>query len=268
MTQDELVNKTFYENIDTINEKIANSIYPITFKLLLRFDKKIELLSKILRETLSQENFYSSQAVTRILLEHFIIAYYVWTKARTGKSDECATEYYSFYGMQEQMKQENYNSKLDKSYDPKKTPLQNLVAKDPEVFGDITEADIHDLNSRANQFDIRIILSYLRDELDSNDAFKSLHTIVLDFCKRYNHLSSYIHGGPTAEYRTFENIPKTDHIKELNSNVEYSKMMNYQLKSLIILLLVEDNKDNFKLYQPIYDFIQKALNNHELNKVQ
>lgn len=258
MTQEELVNKTFFENIDTINEKIANSKYPTTFKCLLRFDKKIELLSNLLRETLSQENFYSSQAVTRILLEHFIVAYYVWTKARIEKSDECATEYYSFYGLQEQMKQDNYNSKLDKSYDPKKTPLQNVASKDPEVFGDVTEADILDLNIRANQFDIRKILSYLRDELDSNDAFKSLHAIVLDFCKRYNHLSTYIHGGPTAEYQTFENMPATDYKKVLNSNVEYSRMMNYQLKSLIMLLLVEDNKDNFKIYQPIYDFIQKA----------
>lgn len=257
MTQEELVNKTFFENISLINERVSKSKYSNTFKLLFRFDKKIELLSNVLSETLKQNNFYSSQVITRIILEHFIVAYYVWTKARIDENDECATEYYAYYGLHEQMKQENYNSKLDKSYDKTKSPLQNVAIKDPEVFGDITEDDIRDLNTRANKFDIRQILIYLRDELDNNDAFKHLHLIVLDFCKRYNHLSTYIHGGPTAEYQAFENMPQTDYPKVLIDNFSYAKMMNYQLKSLLILLLVTDNKENFDIYRPIYEFLER-----------
>lgn len=257
MTQKELVNKTFYDNLDLIKERVTASKFPNTFKFLFRFDKKIELFSNILNETVKQKNFYVSQAITRIVLEHFIVAYYVWTKARIDETDECATEYYSFYGLQEQMKQENYNSKLDKSYDNTKTPLQNVAVKDPEVFGDITEADILDLNTRANKFDIRKILAFLTDELDTNDAFKRLHVVVLDFCKRYNYLSTYIHGGPTAEFQAFENMPKTDYEKVINDNAEYAESMNFQLKSLLMLLLVADDKKNIDIYKPVYDFLEK-----------
>jgi hypothetical protein len=257
MTQKDLVNKTFHDNFDLIKERVDASKFPNTFKFLFRSDQKIELFSNVLRETVKQKNFYASQAITRIVLEHFIVAYYVWTKARIDESDECATEYYSFYGLQEQIKQENYNSKLDKSYDNTKSALQNVAAKDPEVFGDTTEADILDLNIRANKFDIRRILAFLTDELDVNDAFKSLHVIVLNFCKRYNYLSSYIHGGPTAEFQAFENMPKTDHEKITNDNAEYAETMNYQLKSLLMLLLVADDKKNIDIYQPVYDFLEK-----------
>ncbi len=257
MTQGELTTKIFTENFPLIQERINNSNFPNTFKLLLRFDEKVKFLTSLLFTCQETNNFYSSQVLTRVIIEHFIVAYYVWTKARTSETDECATEYYSFYGLQELMKQDNYNAKLDKTYDQGKTPLQNVANKDPEVFGDITEADILDLNKRANQFDIRKILTYLSDELSPEDEFKPIHTVILDYCRSYNILSTYIHGGPTAEFKTFDNKPITNFSDVIKSNLENGEMINYQIKAFIMLLLIVVDKKYYDIYEPIINFINE-----------
>ncbi len=256
MTQSELVNRIFNDNAELINQRIEKSKFPMTFKLLNRFDKKSKSFLNSIQEAARQDNFYVSQILTRVVIEHFLVAYYVWTKARKDEDDECATEYYSFYGLQELMKQDNYNSKLDKTYDNKKTPLQNAASNDSETFGGITEEDILDLNQRANKFDIRKILVYLKDELDIDDEFKDLHPIILDFCKKYNRLSSFVHGGPISEFQTYENRPKTDYNKVIQSNIDNADLINFEIKTFVMLLLMLENTDYFDIYKPIFEFVE------------
>lgn len=255
IAQSEIVNDTYQKSIAVINERIGKSQFPYTFKLLTRFISKTDQLLKSLVGSKNEELFYSSQGLTRILIEHFIVAYYVWTKCRVDKSDDCALSYYGYYGLQELIKQENYNSKLDKSYDPQKTPLENFKAKD-DSFNDVSEADILDVNKKANQFDIRHILKYLQDELHVDDEFKSIHVIFLDFCKQYNKLSSFVHGGPTAEHQTFENKPPIDIGKVIENNIGKGIMVNFEIKTFVFLLLIEEDVAYFDIYEPIFSFIQ------------
>jgi Family of unknown function (DUF5677) len=254
ITQGRLVNKIFEDNQATIEEGISKSKYPFAFKALLGFSKKIKELSDSVEDISSKNNFYSSQVMTRIVIEHFIVAYYIWTKSRIEKNDECAKEYYAYYGMQELIKQDTYNAKLDKTYNAKITQLQNFIQKDPE-FSEMTEDDIKEINTKANKFDIKKIFAYLRDELNDNDSFKSIHLVILDFCKIYNRLSSYVHGGPTAELQTYENMPQTDYAKILNENIDNSRMAAFQIKSFIILLLINEDLKYMPIYQPIMNFI-------------
>ena len=90
-----------------------------------------------------------------------------------------------------------------------------------------------------------------------DDEFKPIHLVVLDFCKQYNKLSSYVHGGPTAEYQVFENKPPTIFDKAIENNIETGIMINFEIKTFIFLLLIEDDVSNFDIYEPIFSFIQK-----------
>jgi hypothetical protein len=259
MTQFELVHKVYKDNLQKIEELIQKSKYPKTFQVLKNFYGKIYDLMKSLEEIEKIQGFYASQALSRILYEHFLVAYYIWTKCRIDKNDSCGSDYIDYYPIYEMMKRENYNAKLDKSYDSTKTPLQNFLIAAPEFndMGDpITEADVLDINKRTNKFDIRNILKYMQDELDSNDAFKSLHGLVHDVCRRYNTISTYVHGGRLAELQTFENTPVTDKGKVLNDNTTMANIFSYQLLSLTILLTATESEEGFKIYQPIYDFIE------------
>jgi hypothetical protein len=259
MTHFELVHKVYNDNLSKIEELIQNSKYPKTFQVLRNFYTKIHDIMKSLKEIEKIQRFYASQALSRILYEHFLVAYYIWTKCRIDKDDSCGSDYIDYYLIYEIMKRENYNAKLDKSYDNKKTPLENFLIAAPEfnnMSDPITEADVLDTNKRANKFDIRNILKYMQDDLDPNDAFKSLHSLVHDVCRRYNTISTYVHGGRLAELQTFENSPVTDKVKVLKDNSSMANIFCYQLLSLTILLTATENEDGFKIYQPIYDFME------------
>lgn len=259
MTQYELVHKIYSENILEIDERIGKSKFPITFKVLKNFSLKIDDILKSLESIEINQGFYSSQGLTRILYEHYLVAYYIWTKCRVDNSDECAIDYYQYYAIYEMIKQQNYNSKLDKSYDATKTPLQNFLIKVPE-FDDpvdpLNQENFIDINTRANKFDIRKILQYMVDDLDPNEHFKSLHVLVHDICKKYNKTSSYVHGGRMAELEAFENTPVIDKAKLLKENVDFAKIFSYQMLDFMMMLLLSEDQTFIKVYQPVYDFVK------------
>ncbi|RYX81613.1 hypothetical protein EON73_04725 [bacterium] len=258
MTYYDLVFKVYSENIDNISKRIEKSKFPITFEVLKKFLTKIDDIFKSLEILEGIQCYYSSQALTRILYEHYLVAYYIWTKCRVNDSDECATDYNQYYAFYEMMKQENYNAKLDRSYDSTKSPLQNFLIKAPE-FDDhsdpLTEADVIDYNRRANQFDIRHIFRYLQNDLDEQDDFKSINVLVHDVCKRYNKISSYVHGGRLADLETFENTPANDKYKVLKENLEFGRIFSRQLRSFIMLLIIKEDKSFLEIFRPIYDFM-------------
>ncbi len=164
MTHYDLTHKIYSENIIEINDKIKLSKFPITFKVLINFSLKINDILKCLKNAEENECFYSSQGLTRILYEHYLIAFYIWTKCRTNNNDECALDYHDYYPIFELIKQNNYNSKLDKSYDNTKTPLQNFLLKYPKIANSkvpFTEESLLDINVRSNKFDIRKILKFM-----------------------------------------------------------------------------------------------------------
>jgi hypothetical protein len=259
MIQYEIVHKVYSENTLEIEERIGKSKFPVTFKVLKNFALKIDDILKSLESIEVNQSFYSSQALTRILYEHYLVAYYIWTKCRVDNSDECAIDYNQYYAIYEMIKQQNYNSKLDKSYDATKTPLQNFLIKVPE-FDDpvdpLSQDNFIDINTRANKFDIRKILQYMVDDLDPNEHFKSLHVLVHDICKKYNKTSSYVHGGRMAELEAFENTPVVDKAKLLKENVDFAKIFSYQMLDFIMMLLLSEDPTFITVYQPVYDFVK------------
>lgn len=256
MTKYELVNKVYNDNLDEINQLIAKSKFQKTFIVLRNFVSKIEDLRRALESLENIQSFYASQCLVRVLNEHFLVAFYIWNRARIENNDDCATDFVDYYPIFEFIKRENFNSKLDKSYDHKKTPLENFFDKVPELKSKITETEFHNINRRANKFDIRIILKFMQDELNNDDAYKPLEKLVLNDCKQYNVTSSYIHGGRLAEKQTFENIPPIDKKKVMRENSETAKIYSYQTLSFILLLLIIENPDFSEKYQPIISFIE------------
>ena len=257
--QYELVNRVYSENIAEIDERIGKSSFPITIQVLRSFSMKLADILKSLENSEATLNFYASQCLTRVLYEHYLVAFYIWTKCRVDKNDESAIDYIKYYAIYEMMKQENYNSKLDKSYDQSKSALQNFLIKVPE-FNDpvdpLNEANVTDINTRANKFDIRKILLYLRDELDPSEYFQKLHFLIHDVCRRYNKISSYVHGGRMAELEAFENTPPVDKAKILRDNVDFAKIFSYQVLDFIMMMLLSEDITFLKTYHPIYDHVK------------
>lgn len=258
MTQYELVKEVYAKNIELINSIVEKSKFPEAFKVLLNFFNKSEDLKKALEALEKEKAFYSSQSLARILNEHFLVAFYIFNKTRLQETDECAKDYLEYYPIFEMMKRDNYNSKLTKTYDTKKTPLENFFIAAPEFKGDIEESDIPDLNKRANQFDIRYILKYIQNEMPQDDSFKSLEKFILNDCKKYNETSTYVHAGRLAELQFFEDTPSTDKDKVMTNNAKLAEVCATQTLSFFMLLLILTGKEFVKVYQPVLDFIETS----------
>ena len=113
----ELAERVYNEHQSKIDDSIMNSkTTPRTLGILKQFSIVNDGFSKILESLQSIENFYSSQAISRITIEHFLIAYYILTKCRLENNDECAQDYWNKYPVSEAFKQDNFNSRLDGSY--------------------------------------------------------------------------------------------------------------------------------------------------------
>jgi hypothetical protein len=257
MTQYDLVTKIYNDNQDRINRLIDKSKFKRTFGVLITFHSKIEDLKKGLESSESHGAFYSSQCLERILFEHFLVVFYIWNKARIEMIDDCASDYLDYYPMYEMIRFENANSKLDKSYDSSKTPLENFFNKAPEFKGDVSEEDFTDLTKKAKQFTVSDILDFMRDKLKANDPYEHLKGIILQDCKKYNRTSSYIHGGRLAEKQVFENTPPTDKKNVMKDNSKTAELYSHQTLSFIMLLLIEENPDFLPIYQPVLDLINK-----------
>lgn len=260
MTQYDLIHKIFEENKDKIGNSIKNSQYPETHKTLSLFHLKIEEFKSTFEALESNGSFYTSQCLSRILVEHFLVAYFIWTRCRIEKSDECAIDYVQYYAIYELIKQTNYNAKLKNSYDTRQTPLQNFLIKHPEFtkFSEpFTEEDFKDINTRANKFDIRRILNYIQVDLNENDHFKTLELPILEICEKYNKLSSFVHGGRTAELNTYENTPAIDKSAVLRENIDWALSFSQQLLSLQLVLLIDEDESLLEIYRPIYELINQ-----------
>ncbi len=94
----ELAERVYNEHQSKIDDAIMNSkTTPRTLGILKQFSIVNDGFSKILESLQSIENFYSSQAISRITIEHFLIAYYILTKCRLENNDECAQDYWNKY---------------------------------------------------------------------------------------------------------------------------------------------------------------------------
>ncbi len=256
MTHEDLVNNLYSEKLDLINEHICKSRFPLTFKILQNFNAKFLEINQSLESLEKLNAFYVSQGLTRIMLEHFIVAFYIWTKCRIDNNDECAYNYHYHYMVFEKYKQTNYNSKLDKTYDKTKTPLENLLLKFPTHIGKIDENGIQELNMNSNKFDVRNILKFMQDDLDEFDFYKDHKDLIHTACINYNNLSSYVHGGRDAEYQTFEKLTEIEKQKIIANNINFSTLFLREIKSWMFLLIIIEDRSFVKIYQPVIDFLR------------
>src|SRR5690606_11769972 len=119
-------------------------------------------------------NFYSSQVLLRVLLEHYLVGYYMYFKTTSDKNDRIGDEYYDEYLKSEIIKRENYYFKLDTiKNNPKHENIQGYLEK-YGVFNDMKQKQIDIIHQKASQFDIKKIIKYLFENKKVSKAEKAM----------------------------------------------------------------------------------------------
>lgn len=254
--QYELTKNIFLNKTSKILEDSSKSSYPYTLKALFNFQRKISSLL----DTLEQLKFsdiddiyYSVQSTTRVLFEHFLVGHYIWTKARIVQTDECGMQYYIHYRLSELLKRENYELGLEGIENNVKnnTTFENLKKRFSEFDKPVTQQDIDEIHRIANQFDIKSIYNYVINEVPTGDHFREFHKSLVQFLKEYNILSSFTHGGPSAEFEAFYNEPQVDKVQRVNDCIRHGKNTLKTLREHILMLLYIEFQEYADILKPI-----------------
>jgi len=245
--------KVFEENFDEIEKLIEKSTYKNTGKALFRFAQKIDKISIFISQS---NDLYISRILLRSLLEHEIVAYYIWTKYINDENDECGTHYYIDYFVHEQLKRERYNLRIEgiekgiKNNDN----TENLKAKLP-FLNDATEQDIQRVHAVANQFEIKKNAEYLNSENHKISSFSDINKkVILDALIKYNILSSYIHGGTSSELDIFEKLNDGDKEKALKSVKNFGMIGARFIMEQLIMFLADEHPKYVELIKQVTSY--------------
>jgi hypothetical protein len=243
----ELTKSIFDSNRLEIESLVQKSKSPNTAKSLLRFVLKIEGIKNAIFIIAHRKDLYTTRILLRSLLEHEIVAFYIWTKYRTENNDDCGTQYYIDYFVSEQLKKEGFDLKVEgiKKDIKKNNNLENLKKKLP-FLKEASQKDIENAHKSGNQFEISRIANYLNNVISKEDPFAEVHTnVIIDALKKYNYLSSYVHGGPSSEITVYEHFPQKRIDEELKFAINFAKI-GFRLTVENLLMILADEHDKYK----------------------
>lgn len=214
----------FQENEEKIKTEIEKSVYRRTSKALLRFYEKSLSIFNVVNMVNFERDFYPCVILIRCQIEHFIVTSYIWIQFRIQENDKIAAIYYEEYLLQEIFKRINYSKQNNVS---NSSIISIVFQKILDVLTEkqiIKQKHIQKINLDANQFDIRTISKFYDKTLPLEFDNVIKKETIKEFLDVYNFVSSFVHGGPTADaifgekdiILTKENII---YFKELSKNI-------------------------------------------------
>lgn len=244
----------FISKEQEIIRDLGNSIFPHTSQALLSYYLKSKSIDNVIQSIDFDLDYYPCTILIRSQIEHFIVAAYIWIQYRLKENDEIARTYHEEYLIYEVIKRINYsksnNINMSSRYSIAFKKILDLLTENKIV----NQKDFEQLNIKANQFDIRQISKFfeLNLPLEFDNVVKNER--IKQFLEYYNYLSSFVHGGPSADALIKEEH-KSKFIKEASEFVEWSSNILSIHRLFIIYFLAINNN------------IYKGIINEELEKL-
>lgn len=236
-------------NKEHINTSILNSKYEHSCKVLVFKAKVIDTLIDSSLEIDAVRSYYTICVLMRSAIENYLVAEYVFTSARTTKTDKNGIAYFNYYYGAELFKRENYNLTLNEKItktdkEDKQKLLDVLLIKYPELSEILkSNSDIEIAFRYQNLYEPRAIIDYFNNGKTKELIDEMQNIFFKQLVEKYNFLSSYVHGGPTSDMETFNIF--TDEKKE-RKNLEHIAFMKiFYTKTItnLFLLLFESTHD-------------------------
>lgn len=247
------IKEVFEKNIEKILADSNASKIPNTLKLLLNTQRKIDEFISALEVLVRNKHAYAINAIMRVIYEHYIVAHYVWLKSGYGKDDDCANDYYQKYKLGEALKRTGHDLDVEgivKGIEKNNSPenLRKLIAQ-----FNISESQIQEGYTIQKQFEVKNVLKYVLKFTDEFNTFKEHHLQFQFYLSQYNILSSYVHGGPSAEDDIYNSPNQLIIQRTLNDNIDHAKIVCECIKLHVLFLLIEYDEFYVRLLKPIME---------------
>ena len=184
-------------------------------------------------ELVQEDNIYSCKILLRSLIEHCVKLDYLTQTSLQYQNDNIFKEYLIFNDLAEELqylKGLNYTSKILNNIGIDYEAFQDLKRRKPEVQ-QYTEKQIFE---KASQFGFRNMFKYINETKDKNpfdlknEDFKNGFKAFLHIGTLYSDLSSFVHGGPTADKYVLQmHLDKEEENMEILDMVEQVMAMNF-----------------------------------------
>lgn len=257
------VKKYLEENEERFSKTIRTSNYKETSKLLLRFLKKGLTISKSMSKLHEKEELYSLAILHRSLIDHTLTAHHILSKARLASNDSFAETYYKEYLAYELIITESFNDEFNI------TPELSISRLFKELKSSLDSNDLkwgkarHDIFNESSKFKTKNILKEFKSYFPfESDNFVSQSTIF-GLIENFNFLSSFVHGGPTAD---FIDTHKNDAYVGKNA-LKWSKKVIFVFLVFFIYSLVMGNSEIEDEIQIVFDKFKKHIESQATTKI-
>ena len=205
----------FRNNNQIIKTDLNKTKFKYTSNALYKFYLKCKSIDNLCQLTDSNANHYPLFILIRCQIEHFIVTTYIFIQFRLTETDKTAKIYTEDYMLYEVIKRLNYSKSNKINMSSKLAVLFQSLLDLLRENGIFKQKDIEEVNRKGNQFDIKKISKFLDENLplEFDNLIKAER--IKQFLEHYNYLSSFVHGGPTADAFLDEKInPELKNIYE------------------------------------------------------
>lgn len=228
--------------------KVSNPQYKESLRVNSILETRIYRIILGILDLVLEDNIYSSKILLRSLIEHCVKLDYLTQKSLTSKNDNIFKEYLLFNDLAEELqylKGLNYTSKILNKTEIDNEALQDLINRKPEI----KQYSENQIFEKASQFTFRNMFKFInetkdRDPFDlNNDNYRKGFEAFLHIGALYSDLSSFVHGGPSADkFVLLMHLDKEEQDFEVLNMIEQVMAMNFY--ACIIFIAFCNKLDN------------------------
>jgi hypothetical protein len=254
---DALLHKATFSFLGDLSREVGGMTNAVSFKLFISFYLRTDQIKNGILGLCREREIYSAKILYRSLIEHTLRFIYLNFRHKTEGTDEAAIEYELFSELSEDAEygkawQEYF--KILRPDTPKKDLWEILKRTRPE-FSKYTAKEIEE---KAAQFRYKRIIKYAESEMAK--AEKDLGRSVVRLIPDYSELSSYVHGGATANNFFIWTRGESD-----IADAAYSVSDNAIAVSMIVKRLTFQSVRKFDTkYDTVCQLIDQISVNHQM----
>ena len=202
------VSQYFSDHEKELLELVVISKYKFTARILYRFLIKSAAVSEVISTSEGIGVFYINASLMRILFEHIAVSYFVLLKFCDERNDNAGISYYRDYLANE------YIERFGKFKRHKIIPSDMTTRKLNGILLEMIESKtIHEKDLQGvNQIGLKFSIPKIKNYIENEKPRDSVHLLEIGTMKSlmegYSYLSSYVHGGPSADLVTFGSSPE------------------------------------------------------------
>jgi len=233
------IHDIFEKNGSLIFELIKSDKIPKTSNTFLLFIAKTNFIKESIFELSESQNIYAINILFRSLIEHYLRFQYMFFRVLSDKDDNIGEEYLKFCSLSE-------NIDTGKAWKDIAKILEKNPTADPyellkEINPDFKKYSKEEITKASEQFRYKNIIRFINSKLNRDNKFED-NEFILKLIPIYSDLSSFVHGGPSADKTLFETKDEKDRLKEVLHKIELSFMIAGTVKMFSYLVFYQYDK--------------------------